>query len=83
MSVDGHTIAIFNLGPALHAIDAACTHVRGPLEKGRVEGTVVTCPWHGSQFDLTTGEVRRGPAALPVKTYPIRVENQKLVIDLP
>lgn len=83
LSVEGRAIAVFNLGPALYAIDAACTHVRGPLEQGRVEGNLVTCPWHGSQFDLRTGEVRRGPASQPVKTYPVRVENQKLVVDLP
>jgi 3-phenylpropionate/trans-cinnamate dioxygenase ferredoxin component len=81
--VEGRAIAIFNLGATLYAIDANCTHVRGPLEKGRVEGSLVTCPWHGSQFDLRTGEVRRGPATQPVKSYSVRVENQKLVIELP
>jgi nitrite reductase/ring-hydroxylating ferredoxin subunit len=83
VSVEGHAIAVFNLGSALYAIDAACTHVRGPLEKGRVEGNVVTCPLHGSQFDVRTGEVRQGPATQPVKTYKVRVENQKLVVELP
>lgn len=83
VTVEGRAIAVFNLGPALHAIDAACTHVRGPLEQGRVVEGIVTCPWHGSQFDLTTGAARRGPATQPVKTYPVRVENQKLVIELP
>jgi nitrite reductase/ring-hydroxylating ferredoxin subunit len=83
VTVEGRPIAVFNLGPTLAAVDADCTHVRGPLEKGPVEGNVVTCPWHGSQFDLLTGAVRRGPAARPVKKYPVRVENQKLVIELP
>jgi len=81
--VEGRAIAVFNLGPALYAIDAACTHVRGPLERGKVDGTLVTCPLHGSVFELRTGEVRRGPATQPVKSYPVRVENQKLVLDLP
>ncbi|HEV2519981.1 MAG TPA: non-heme iron oxygenase ferredoxin subunit [Thermoplasmata archaeon] len=83
VSLEGKAIAVFNLGPNLYAIDAACTHVHGPLERGRVEGGVVTCPWHGSQFDLATGEVRRGPATQPVHRYAVRVEAQKLVIDLP
>ncbi|MCI4346674.1 MAG: Rieske 2Fe-2S domain-containing protein [Thermoplasmata archaeon] len=81
--VADHAIAVFNLGTTLLAIDAACTHVKGPLERGRIEGTIVTCPWHGSQFDLSTGEVKRGPATQPVKTYPVRLENGKLAIELP
>lgn len=81
--VEGRTIAVFNLGTGLYAIDAACTHVRGPLEKGEVSGGIVTCPWHGSQFDVRTGEVRRGPAVQPVRSYPVRIENQKLVVELP
>jgi nitrite reductase/ring-hydroxylating ferredoxin subunit len=83
VSVGGREIAVFNLGSTFHAIDAACTHVHGPLDKGRVEGNVVTCPWHGSQFDVRTGEVRRGPATQPVMSYPVRVENRKLVIEVP
>ncbi len=83
VTVNGRPLAVFNVGSTLLAIDAGCTHVNGPLEKGRVEGNIVTCPWHGSQFDLRTGEVRRGPAARPVKTYPVRVENGMLVVDLP
>jgi nitrite reductase/ring-hydroxylating ferredoxin subunit len=83
VTVEGRSVAVFNLGTAMYAIDAACTHIRGPLDQGRVEGTLVTCPWHGSQFDLRTGAVKRGPAAQPVKTYPVRIENQKLVIDVP
>jgi nitrite reductase/ring-hydroxylating ferredoxin subunit len=83
VSVGGRTIAVFNLGTTFHAIDAACTHVRGPLDKGRVEGNVVTCPWHGSQFDVRTGDVRRGPATQKVTSYPVRVENQRLVLEVP
>jgi nitrite reductase/ring-hydroxylating ferredoxin subunit len=83
VAVAGRSIAVFNVGGTLYAIDAACPHVRGPLEKGRVEGTVVTCPLHGSEFDLQTGAVRRGPATRPVQRYATRVENGKLVIDLP
>jgi nitrite reductase/ring-hydroxylating ferredoxin subunit len=84
VSVEGRAIAIFNVGGSLLAIDAACTHMRGPLERGRVDSAgVVTCPLHGSQFDLRTGAVRRGPAFEPVKSYPVRLENQKLVVELP
>jgi len=79
--VDGTEIAVFNVGGLLFGVDARCTHVGGPLERGPVTGTVVTCPWHGSQFDLRTGAVVRGPALEPVKTYQVRVEGDGLDIN--
>jgi nitrite reductase/ring-hydroxylating ferredoxin subunit len=83
VTMGSHSIAVFNVGTTLFAIDAACTHVRGPLERGRVEGDIVTCPLHGSKFSVRTGEVLRGPAMQPVKIYPVRVENGKVAIELP
>ena len=47
------------------AIANACTHVGGPLDEGERDGNVVACPWHGSRFDLCSGEVLRGPASGP------------------
>jgi nitrite reductase/ring-hydroxylating ferredoxin subunit len=79
--VDGRTIAVFNRDGTLYAVDAKCTHVGGPLEKGAVSGTAVTCPWHGSKFDLQTGAVQHGPAAAPVKAYRARVEGDHLLIE--
>ncbi|MCI4350781.1 MAG: Rieske 2Fe-2S domain-containing protein [Thermoplasmata archaeon] len=81
--VGGKTVAIFNVAGTLRAIDARCTHVGGPLDQGTVNAGVVTCPLHGSQFELATGAVRRGPAARPVTSYPVRIENGHLVVDLP
>ncbi|MCI4319757.1 MAG: Rieske (2Fe-2S) protein [Thermoplasmata archaeon] len=83
VTVNGKTVAVFNLDGTLRGIDAACTHVGGPLERGPVAGGVVTCPWHGSQFDLATGAMKRGPAARGVTSYPVRVENGHLVVELP
>lgn len=76
-------MAIFNVGGDLRAVDARCPHRGGPLEKGPVTGRIVTCPWHGSQFDLDTGNVVRGPAVASVRTFPVRLEGGALVIDVP
>lgn len=78
---DGHDVAVFAIGGSLYAIDGKCTHVGGPLAEGMVEGTVVTCPWHGSQFDLATGAVREGPAQRPVKAYTVKVDGDDLLLD--
>jgi nitrite reductase (NADH) small subunit len=81
--VGGKGIAIFNVAGTLRAIESRCPHVGGPLEKGIVEGGGVTCPWHGSEFDLTTGAVRRGPATKGVASYPVRIEAGTMVLEFP
>jgi 3-phenylpropionate/trans-cinnamate dioxygenase ferredoxin component len=75
-------IAVANVGGAFHAFNDTCTHLRCSLAEGELEGTVVTCPCHGSQFDVTTGEVLRGPAQEPVQSYAARVENQALQVEI-
>ncbi len=74
-------VAIFNRAGKLHAIGASCTHVGGPLEKGHVQGNIVTCPWHGSQFNLEDGSVVRGPAQSPEPAYRVRQVGDSLVLD--
>ena len=79
----GKTLALFNLGGTLHALDNRCTHMGGPLGEGAVEGNRVTCPWHGSIFNIANGEVVGPPARRPVATFPVHVEGNKVLIDLP
>lgn len=74
-------VAIFNHDGKLYAIGASCTHVGGPLERGPVQGKVVTCPLHGSQFDLETGAVVRGPARSPVPAYRVHQSGDQLVLE--
>src|ERR687889_1409011 len=57
------------------AISNTCTHRGGPLNEGERDGNVVTCPWHGSQFDLCFGEVLRGPAREPQQHFEARVRD--------
>ncbi len=57
------------------AIANTCTHRGGPLNEGKREGNVVTCPWHGSQFDLCSGEVLRRPAREPQQRFEARVRD--------
>ncbi len=49
-------VALFNVDGQFHALDGVCPHQGGPLGQGRLSGCVVTCPWHGWQFDVTTGQ---------------------------
>jgi len=67
--------AVFNVDGRFCATQAKCTHRGGPLSEGRLDGSTVTCPWHGTQFNVCTGAVLRGPATAPIKTYRVIVEG--------
>jgi len=68
--------AVFSVAGSFCATQAKCTHRGGPLNEGALGGSTVTCPWHGSQFNVCTGAVLRGPATEPVKTYGVIVEGE-------
>ena len=61
VTVDGRWVALFNIGGEFHAIDSICLHRGGPLAEGALDGCVVTCPWHGWQYDVTTGTFMQDP----------------------
>ena len=75
------TVAVFNVAGRVCATQAKCTHRGGPLSEGALDGSTVTCPWHGSQFDVCTGAVRRGPATDPLQTYPVTVQGDVGRVD--
>ena len=68
--------AVFNVAGSFCATQAKCTHRGGPLNEGKLDGSTVTCPWHGAQFNVCTGAVLRGPATEPVKTFRVSVEGE-------
>lgn len=78
--VNGRPVAIFNLDGNLYAIQADCTHRGGPLCEGGRWGEIVTCPWHGSEFNIRTGEVLTGPAEEPIQTYKVSVEAGRIIL---
>lgn len=82
VAVGDKLIALFNIDGSFHAIDDTCTHVGGPLSEGELEGTLVTCPWHGAVFDLTTGDVLGPPAVQKVTKYNTRVEDGVVEVEV-
>jgi nitrite reductase/ring-hydroxylating ferredoxin subunit len=71
-SVGDRPVAIANVDGDLHAWDDVCTHQQCSLAEGEIDGTIVECPCHGSQFDITTGEAVQGPAVDPVDVFEVR-----------
>jgi nitrite reductase/ring-hydroxylating ferredoxin subunit len=79
--INGKTLAVFNVGGTFHVTDNTCVHRGGPLCEGEVEGKIVTCPWHGWQFDVTTGECTKNPSA-KVEVYQVKVEGPDVKVLL-
>ncbi len=78
--VEGKAVAVANVDGQFHAIDNTCLHRGGPLGDGPLEGAVVTCPWHGWQYDVTSGKVTMNPA-VGVMTFPIEVRGEDIWVD--
>jgi nitrite reductase/ring-hydroxylating ferredoxin subunit len=76
-------MAVFNIEGGFCATQARCTHREGPLSEGTLDGSTVTCPWHGSQFNVCTGAVLQGPAKDPLKTYRVTVDGEVGRVDVP
>ena len=79
--VNGKTLAVFNVDGQVHVIDNTCAHRGGPLGEGELDATVVTCPWHGWQFEVTTGICVNNPSAR-VQLYPVKVEGADVKVLL-
>jgi 3-phenylpropionate/trans-cinnamate dioxygenase ferredoxin subunit len=80
--VEGNRIALFNLGGTIYAIEDTCTHAGASLAEGAVQGTKVTCPWHGAEFDLTNGSALTPPAFEGVRTFRVVVEGSDIKIEV-
>jgi nitrite reductase/ring-hydroxylating ferredoxin subunit len=80
--VRGREILAVNIEGNVYCLDGRCTHAGSPLFEGTLEGNVLTCPWHYSQFNITNGAVVRGPAYKPLKSYIVEERENTVFIDL-
>lgn len=74
-------ISVAEVEGALYGFDDLCTHRQCSLAQGSLEGHIVTCPCHGSKFDVITGAVVRGPATEPLRTYQARLSGGRVVVE--
>ena len=79
---DKTQICLANVDGVFYAIGGKCTHVGGPLGEGVLSGTIVTCPWHGSQFDVTSGAVAGPPATKPEPAYEVRLAAEEVEVSV-
>lgn len=81
IAVGAKKIALFNVDGKFHAIDNTCLHRGGPLGEGDLKGARITCPWHGWEYDVTTGTSAVNPS-VKVATYPARVQGQEVQVQI-
>jgi len=79
--VGDRIVALYNVDGEFYAIDGVCPHQGGPLARGLLAGGVVTCPWHGWQFDVTTGCHRLNPRIVQPR-FALRVEAGAILVNL-
>ena len=80
--IKGHEILTVNVGGKIFCLDGRCTHAGAPLSECTLNGEVLTCPWHYSQFNITSGIVLGGPAYKPLKSYLVEERENSVFIDL-
>ncbi|MGB2953257.1 MAG: Rieske 2Fe-2S domain-containing protein [Gaiellaceae bacterium] len=74
-------IALANVDGELYAVQGHCLHLHGPLGEGRLDGHVLTCPWHGWQYDVRTGK-NVFDLAIQLRTYEVRVEDGEIKVTV-
>lgn len=77
----GRSLALFNVDGAYYAIDNSCAHRGGPLGEGELNGTVVTCPWHGWRWDVKSGANANNPA-VKMTCFPVSVEADDVFVEI-
>ena len=81
LDVAGTKVTVANADGQLYVIDDTCTHMGCSLGSGDLDGTTVTCPCHGSQFDVRTGAVLRGPAQRPVRAHQVQIQDGSILAE--
>ncbi|MDE0284480.1 MAG: non-heme iron oxygenase ferredoxin subunit [Gammaproteobacteria bacterium] len=80
--VENREVAVFRCGRNYYATDVYCTHAKAPLVDGYLDGVVIECPLHQGRFDIRNGKVLCSPPTKPLTTYPTRVVDNKIQIQV-
>jgi nitrite reductase/ring-hydroxylating ferredoxin subunit len=81
IQVAGKALALANVAGKFFAINNTCLHRGGPLGQGSLQDKIVTCPWHGWEYDVTTGKLLQNPS-MAVPCYPTEVRGEDVFVDI-
>ena len=89
ISLEEKTILLTNINNSYYAVDNKCPHMGGSLYDGKLEGSHIVCPKHGSVFDVTNGDVVQSGKLLfinvkvhKLEQYPVKIENKDIMIGI-
>jgi 3-phenylpropionate/trans-cinnamate dioxygenase ferredoxin subunit len=80
--LDGHPVLLANVDGSYYAVDDMCTHEDSSLSLGCLKGELVSCTLHGSRFSVVTGQPMEEPATEPLKTWPVRLRDGKIMLGI-
>ena len=80
--IKGIEVLVVNLDGKVACLDGRCSHAGAPLAEGTLDGEILTCPWHYSQFNITNGQVLKGPAYKSLKVFKVQERDNTIYIDL-
>ena len=83
VELDGTRIVLARVGDAVYACGAVCSHRGGPLGEGKLAGTRLACPWHGWMYDVRTGRCVIPGRGAAIPSYPVRLEANQVLVELP
>jgi len=83
VSVEQKDIVIINIDDNFFAMDDTCTHAGASISDGKLDGSIVTCDWHGAQFDCKTGKLEKFPAKInDLKSYKVSIESDDIFVEV-
>jgi len=83
VSVEQKEIVIINIDGGFFAMDDTCTHAGASISDGKLDGSIVTCDWHGAQFDCKTGKLEKFPAKInDLKSYQVIIESDDVFVEV-
>ena len=80
VEIEGYSVAVVRLGDQFFAFSNYCPHMGAELTGSMIDGKEIICWWHGSTFDLETGEVTMGPGTDPLRMYEVRIEDGNVIV---
>lgn len=81
-TVNGKRILVANVSGTYYATQDICTHDGGTLSDGELVGDEIECPRHAARFSAQTGQVRALPAVVPIKTFPVKIEGEQILVSM-
>ncbi|WP_300500839.1 non-heme iron oxygenase ferredoxin subunit [Marinobacter sp.] len=82
VTVEGKELALYEVEVEIYATDNLCTHGAARMSDGFLEGREIECPLHQGRFDVCTGKAKCAPVTQDIKTYPVKIEGQHVMIKL-